>query len=269
VEWVRFGGLASHLSAEEADLAGGLIADVRRATRSADAALDLSERMLYVLQRAPFLWTRHAEMAVFEITSQPEIQGVLADSERLTLAAERLSISAERLTDALVEGPSAEQEALLANLDSADQRLRGLMAELRETLAVSSELVSRVDTLAAHLERGADAETAPPPRPFDILEYQATAAELGRTAAEYRALIESASSAIESPTFSERLPQALVAAGTEGEELIEYFVLLGIVAIVASIFSMAGALLGYRYAAQRLEERQMRRRAQAGRDDER
>lgn len=251
VEWVRFGELASHLEGKQGQRAGGLVADVRRAVTGADEALELARSLTYYLQRAPFLWDRHAGLAFLDIVTLPEMRGLIADASRISASAERLSLTFERLSDAVLEGPSPQQERLIAAADEADVRVRSLLGEVRETVVAGSELASRADALLARM----DADRRPDAKPFDIVEYQGAAAELGRMSGELRALVVSLTELMGSPEFNERLPTALLAAESRSEEFLEYAVILVIVAIVVSVCSTMLALLGYHYLSGRIDRR--------------
>jgi hypothetical protein len=78
-------------------------------------------------------------------------------------------------------------------------------------------------------------------------------------AVELRSLVESLNTLLVSPTLSERLPTAVDAAQSGGEELVRYAVILALAVILATIFSTLIAMLGYRYLTARLVERLERR----------
>lgn len=251
VEWVRFGELASHLQGKQEQRAGGLVADVRRATAAADKALELAQSLTYYLQRAPFLWDRHAGLAFLDIVTLPEMRGLLADATRISASAERLSLTFERLSNAVLEGPSPEQERLIAAADETDVRVRTLLGEVRETVVAGSELASRADALMARMDAGKN----PDAKPFDVVEYEAAAAELGRMSGNLTALVVSLAELIASPAFNEQIPTALLAAESRSEDFLEYAVILVVLAIVLSICATMLALLGYHYVAGRLDRR--------------
>jgi hypothetical protein len=257
VEGVRFNEFAGELDERNQQRASGLLSDVRNATRTADQALELGERLTYFFQRAPLLWRMHAHIAFLQIVSHPEAQGVLADARGISESADRLSRSAELLTSVLTQGPTPEQEAFFANLDEGEQRLRGLMAEARETMAAANELATSADALAVRFDLGGPPQEGD--EPFDIADYQVAAHDFSAMAVELRSLVESLNTLLVSPTLSERLPTAVDAAQSGGEELVRYAVILALAVILATIFSTLIAMLGYRYLTARLVERLERR----------
>jgi hypothetical protein len=82
VEGIRLSDFASAAGSQagRAKQAGGLLAGVRSATQTANQALLLSERALFLVQRLPFLWRMHARLAgqemigdaLFLITEGPQ-----------------------------------------------------------------------------------------------------------------------------------------------------------------------------------------------------
>jgi hypothetical protein len=69
VEGIRLGDFATMAgsAAERARQASGLLASVKSATRTANQALTLSERGLFLFQRLPFLWRLQARLAAREL----------------------------------------------------------------------------------------------------------------------------------------------------------------------------------------------------------
>jgi len=260
VEGLRFGDLAAHIEGEQ--VAGsGMLEDLRRASRAADAALDLAERLMYLLQRAPFLWDRHAALAVYDITQQPELAKLIASSTTLSASAERMSLSVERLTDGLLVESAPEQRTLQSNLGRMDTIARGILDEAQETIEASNELVSRLTALAETLDLGGE---QPGTRPFDILEYQAAAGELTGTVGELHTLVVALNELLASPTIERQIPAALVGAGIQGEAFIEYLLMLMAAAMLFTMAATVMAFLAYRYASRRLDERLARPHASDG-----
>jgi hypothetical protein len=264
VEAVRFGDFVGELGGGSQKRAGGLLSQVRRATQAADEALELADRLNFFFQRAPLLWRMHAQLAYFEIVSQPEIQQALADTGRLSASADRVARSAETLTNILVLGPTPENEAFFASLDVGEQRLRGLIAESRETLATANALATTVDGLAVRLNLDAppdpDAEPMDIPALFDVAgnftaELGGVAGNFSETAIELRSLVESLDALLSSPAVAQHIPAAVDTAEGRTRELVRYVVLLTAGVVLASVLATLVAMLGYRYLAARLERR--------------
>ena len=97
-------------------------------------------------------------------------------------------------------------------------------------------------------------------RPFDITDYEATAAQVTTMTQELTTLVASLNQLLASPNVQDGLPLAVDSAQDRSEEFVRYLVLLGIVLIFSSITGTVAALLGYRYLAARLEARLDKRR---------
>ena len=76
---------------------------------------------------------------------------------------------------------STERKAAIDAFASEEERIRGLLADLRQTLATGNEFVGSVNALAAQFKSAAPSE---PAKPFDIRDYQMTLAELSNSAQE-------------------------------------------------------------------------------------
>jgi len=193
------------------------------AARQIEEARQFGLRALYFLQRAPRLVASEVEFRVRDGRSAPEVQQLLADTERITLTLEELSASATALPDQF----SAEREAtvaqladelerqragLLEDLSTAREPLEGLLDETRQTLEagarMSAELTGTLTVLDGFVGRfegpddgpePAPAADAPPARPFDVRDYGEAAERVGGAARELAALVDA---------LDQRLPEA-------------------------------------------------------------
>ena len=212
----------------------------------------LAERTIYYLQRAPSLLDMQIERLAYQLAIMPEAKQTLA-------GVERVSIAAEAVGDLTADAPTIiarERQALVADLTATlhteQERLQGLLVEVRDVLQAGAQTSQSVGATVAALdafvarfqpkEMPPAASTAPA-RPFDINDYAQTARELASAAQDLQALLVQLDT---SSTGVERL------AGTTTQALQEVvdrafwrgLVLIGALAIAALV-----ATLAYRYIA--------------------
>jgi len=258
VENIRVSEFIDALDLEDRSEARGLVANVRRATATADQALELAERLTFFFQRAPLLWRMHAQLGFFEIITQPEMQSLLANADRISISAELLSSNVDRLANILIEGPQTPEEAaLFTNLEGGETRVRALMGDLRQTMQEANALAESVDSLAVRFDVGGPPE--PGEKPFDIAEYESVAAQVTDMSHEMTTLVANLNQLLASPQVQERLPLAVGSAQDRSEEFVRFLLMVAMVLILSSIIAAVFALLGYRYLAARLDARLDRR----------
>ena len=127
---------------EEIKRASGLFAELAEATRVAEDARVLAERVFFQAKRMPYLLNWQAEALINETLAKPEVAQALR--------------STEQLSDALGKLPpqlSAEREALVATLEDREGRVAGLLGEVRKTTAAADGLAARAVTVAEAAER--------------------------------------------------------------------------------------------------------------------
>lgn len=254
VENIRVSEFVNALDLEDRAAAKGLVASVGRATAAADEALELAERLTYFFQRAPLLWRMHAQLGFFEVITQPEMQGLLANADQISSSADRLSSNVDRLTSILIEGPTTpEEEALFENLEGGETRVRALMGDLQQTMEQANALAENVDRLAVRFDVGGPME--PGEKPFDIAEYESLANQVTTMSGEMTQLVKNLNQLLASPNVQDRLPLAVDSAQDLSQDFVRYIVLLALVLVFSSIMAAVFAVLGYRYLAARLDER--------------
>jgi len=212
----------------------------------------LAERVIFYMQRVPYLLDLQTQRVVLQATLAPEVKRANASLERATLAMESYAEIGAGLPDAIAR----EREALIQQLSGEmlrqESELRGLLSELQTTLATGSETavavntaVDSLDRLVARFPRREPGTASAEGRPFDITEYTAAATEFAGTARQLTVLLEALG--------REGAPvAAAVAGGAEvGRALVDYLfwraLLLGLLLIVAAL----SAALAYRWFASR------------------
>jgi hypothetical protein len=223
---------------------GGLLKEVAMAREAAEEIQAFGERVLFYLQRAPALTTNEFESSASSILGGPEISKLIDDMDRFVTTLERLvdivaALPDNRLAvvDQFMDRLSAERQALLGDLSTAEPGLRQLLVDLQPVL----ESIERTVVAAKEKNPGA--------KPFDINEYRAIVAESAVTAAELRLLIESVSELLSGASDASPLVNALV----EAETTVVDRLFVQMVFLIAIFFL---ALLAYRFVAVRFFARQ-------------
>ena len=122
----------------------------------------------------------------------------------------------------LFEGVAEEREEILQQLVEEEQRLGGLLTELRHTLTEANTLTVSVDTLAQRFEVGAPPE--PGEKPFVIEDYRATIVDAGAVV-EANGLVLSTNELSNSPGADRLVPslvEAINQAGETSERLVNH-----------------------------------------------
>lgn len=186
-----------------------------------------------------------------EITAQREatVDQVMKEVSKLrevtiNQVMERVSIEREAAINQLIDRFAVERKQTIEDLLAEEERIKAMITELRQTLAVGNELVTSTNTLVAHfgLEEGEASS-----EPFDIKEYQTTLVEASNVIQRADGLVKTIDQLMLSEGWENSLPriiETLDRAGREGEEWVEHAFLLGI----ALILFFFAAMLAYRYA---------------------
>jgi len=207
----RFSELLDHVN--EADPANGLfrtlgldpLEGIEPAAREVARARELAERGLFLAQRTPRVLAWRVELLTREVSSQADVQSVLADLERTTKAVEQVAATAQGLPERLrVEGDAllqrvsteiaAQRAGIVSDLERASTPTQALLAQSAEALDAGTRMVQALDvttkTVDAFVARvappdppGAEPKSSrvdePPSKPFDPVEYTALATEIG------------------------------------------------------------------------------------------
>lgn len=275
---IRFGGFSGQRAAELAQVArsGGLLGEVAQTRQTAEQIQQFGERVLYYMQRAPAITRLEAQFAVYDLVRQPEFADLFESSSRLTVAADRFAAVAESLPEqqfaainqlmgqveeqrvaAIVQFSrelTRQRQALFDDLLAEEQRVLGVLVELRTTIEAGQALaasinntVTTIDALAAKLDVGG----REPAKPFDIDDYKLLVAEASVTVREMKELVNSTDRFLLSPGWEQRMPMAEAIVGQVDRQVEE---------LVYQIFALQAAfiillfilLLAYRYVLSRL-----------------
>jgi hypothetical protein len=145
-DFVEMGGMHPTAAVQEAT---GLLNDVERALDSVDKTLLLSERAMFYLERLPRTITLQTELIIDQLTTVAEVETLIANTSRLATVAEDLPRQvAEMRQDTITELTGwleIERQKLFADLISQEDRLKGVLSEVRLSLEAGSELTDKIN----------------------------------------------------------------------------------------------------------------------------
>jgi hypothetical protein len=152
---------------------------------------------------------------------------------------------------------SAERKDVFKDFITEEHRMRGLLTELRQTLAAGNELAVSAGALVERLNlgQGGPSEASSPSEPFAIKDYQETLVEASSVVQQLDGLINSFDQVILSAGWEQALPRlvnALDLIGSKGDERMNHAFKLGLVFILVFLVGWFFVLLGYRYVAYRV-----------------
>ncbi len=245
-------------------------------TREIEQARLFAERAFFYMQRVPMLISWQAELLYIDTVGEPETRTLLANTESLTRSVEQITeeisglreqfpeiVSSEReaileevsvmvneqrqlaIEQALV-GLSAEREALIEQLEAEEEKLGGVISELRQTVesttALSDSVRSTTEQFSElatllHLDEPAD----PDVEPTDITDFTEALRETTLAAGELIKLAESMKDATEPDILEERLvliEQRLMSAEQSANRLIDRVFRMAIILVGALILGL-------------------------------
>ena len=207
----------------------------------------VSERLTAVVEQLPDIITVERDATI------KQAMGSINDLTMTTINQTAKLVTNERKAsiDQLMQGLSNERKQIVEDFISEEAKLRGLISELRLTLNASNELIVSTDSLVKGLNlEPSKAKAAPPGKPFDVLEYQATLKEASHTIGQVHDLVKT----IDKMGVKEMLPQiirGLEAVEEKGEAWVVFAFFLGIALILVFLVGSVIAMLAYRHFAVR------------------
>ena len=188
------------------------------ATREIGESRQFGERLLFNLQRLPFLIRLNGELLANDVARELGLDRMLASLERASTAMTQAAQTASAFPDQLDQ----QRVRLVSDLRSEADRLGTLAREYRGAFEAASTTAATADqafqtfgSVMARFET-AGGQTQPA-RPFDITEYSRTAATIGETAASLSMLLGQVERTLDSPGVAHVSPQ-LAAALDDADE---------------------------------------------------
>jgi hypothetical protein len=154
-----------------------------------ETAMEMSR----IVAGMPRLIRWNLELLALDISQQGDIQTSLESFDALARSAESLSQTAQSLPESLRQ--------LLAEAERTGQSLGPLSQSLERSAKAVAEAGSAWGGLVAELGKP-PADPSQPSRPFDIREWEQTAAQISSAAIELRALLESVGTLADSKTLA-------------------------------------------------------------------
>jgi hypothetical protein len=204
-----------------------------------------AKEMARTINVMPRLIRWNLQLLALDVTQQGNIETSMKSFETLALSAESLSRTAESLPEIL--------HALLAEADRTGRSLGPLSQSLERSATAVAEAGQSWGDLVAQLSKP-PADPSKPSRPFDIREWQQTAAEVSSAATELRALLESTGTLAGSDTLGGALAEVTVQVERveAGSRAIVNLVAWRVLQLIVAFF---GLLFAYRFASHALESR--------------
>lgn len=237
------------------------------ATVAIEQSRELAARTVAFAERMPTLMRWQAELLTFQVARQPAPQQALGDVGRVSRSLENISKTAEGLPalvdtqrkealDQLFAGVTAQREAVLADLNAHEATARDLLGQARLTLeagtAMSNSLDTTIKALDAflHFVNPPEAKNAPAPsqpsKPFNVLDYGKTAADVGAMAQNLTALLASVD------RTAPRLSAVSRQTAEDLKRVVDRAFWRGLVLVVVLLVGSVFAALAYKALARRL-----------------
>jgi hypothetical protein len=178
-------------------------------TVAIEQSRELAARTVAYAERMPTLLRWQAELLALQVARQPDPQELMADIDRVSHSVASVAKTAQGLPelvdtqrkeaiDQLFTGVTAQREALLADLDAREGKLRALLGQTKETLDAGAQMsdslkgtIGALDAFVHYVSPPPDPNAPPakPGKPFDPLDYGKAAGELGGMARDLTALL--------------------------------------------------------------------------------
>jgi len=204
----------------------------------------VSERLATVAEWLPDNIAKERQKAIRQVMkeveslSQTTVDRVMAKVENERSAAIKQ----------FVEEFSNERKKVIKEFIAEEDRFRGVLTDLRNTLSSGNDLLVTTNSLLTKLDVGVPSDT--PSEPFDIKEYRDTVTEVSNTARDLTTLVNSTNQLVTTVGLEELLPQiakTIVQMESEGRKIIDHSfrqaVLLIIIWMVAYV--LARTIINY------------------------
>jgi hypothetical protein len=258
---------------------GGIFKSVRRMTDQVEQTRMLAERGMYLSTRLPLLGGGFADIWLSRLSFNPAVEDVLDDVSTFAEVSERLAVVAEQLPQTITEERSRtilqladkvdaerkkavdqvfvniarERQLILDQLVAEEQRLTGVITELRTTIEAGNQLTLSVDALAERLDLGGPPDPATvgePVKPFDIEDYRQTLIQASAAIHDLNELVGSTHKLIDSDGAGRLVPQVTAAiddVGDMGQDMIDRVFYRAVILLVLALAGFVLARLAYRW----------------------
>jgi len=257
---------------------GGIFGSVRNITDQVEQTRIMAERAMYLSSRLPLLTGGFADIWVSRLSFNPAVEELREDIHTFALVSDRLATVAEQLPEQvtteridtieqlareattlryeaiehMMKGIAEEREEMLRQFIAEEERLGGLLTELRHTLTEANTLTVSVDGLAQRFDVGAPAE---PGEEFDIEDYRRTIVDTGTVVEQLNSLVLSTDGLLNSPGADRLVPgliEAINEAGQTSEDLVDHSFIRAALLILFALVGYVIARLCYQWLAMRM-----------------
>ena len=227
----------------------GLFSGITKAANAAEELRVLGERYRFLLTRMQMMLNPQLQLAYLQMVSQPEVNQLIKDANRLTSSFELVAESASRLPETaknIIKEAGAESEQFRKLVEEMQQMLtvgNELIFNTKKTLELIDSLVARFDPIREK-KQGA--------KPIDIGEYRDAAKEFTETAHEINLMIQSLDLLLANQIESNQrlgLLDAVGKIGQEGEDFIDHIFYRAITFLMLLLLGIILASLIYRYVS--------------------
>jgi hypothetical protein len=257
---------------------GGIFSSVRNITDQVEQTRIMAERAMYLSTRLPLLTGGFADIWVSRLSFNPAVEELREDVHNFALVSDRLATVAEQLPEQItteridtieqlareattlryeaiehiMKGIAEERQATLEQFIAEEERLGGLLTELRHTLTEANTLTVSVDGLAQRFDVGAPTE---PGEEFDIEDYRRTIVDTGTVVEQLNGLVLSTEGLLNSPGADRLMPaliEAINEAGETSEDLVDHSFIRAALLILFALVGYVIARLCYQWLAMRM-----------------
>jgi hypothetical protein len=217
----------------------------------------LAERAFYYAKRWPRLLELETRQLTLQLALQPAPASLLADVNRVSLAAESVARTAEGLPALADREREAAIRQVLDAMEAQEGRARALLAEMHRTLDAGTGAANAVHGALRALDGILAATSAPSPpgtppsKPFDVNDYTRALEQLGRSATQVEALLRSVDR--DAPRVASLIGDAGREASERGRALVDLAFQRAVAVVLLLVGSVLVAALAYRWAANRMK----------------
>jgi len=208
----------------------------------------VSERLAKVAEQMPDKVIKDVSKIQKQTVNQV-MKGIDEWSEKtLNDVMARVAIEREAFISQFMDRLFGEQKIAIEALITEEQRVTGLVTELRKAIEGGNNLLLTANTLTDKFNVGQPSAEPKDSKPFDIKEYQDTIAEV-------TTLVESTNRLFGTVDLEELLPQLIKAIDrveSESEELVDHSVRQGILLILIAMGAYVVARLIYNFLNQKI-----------------
>jgi hypothetical protein len=219
----------------DAEKSGGLLPEVQDVTLAMDELTLTANKLTFTLQLLPMVSRWHAELAYYDLASQPEVENIKKETEKITDVSMRLASTLEDLPKWITK----ERKDLMKELESDEKLLRGMLSDVRTVVNASNKLASSIDKTV---------ETTG----FRMADFRESVSDISTAAQQLNAVVISLDKLMVSPGWDKRIPQLMDTANkvvSTSEELIDHIYYRGILLIIIFLIGSIIAMVIYRLIA--------------------